>query len=165
MAINNSSGINLDEAPEAADVAYDNSSSGFTATDVQGALDEIANTVATSASPGFSFGRASNVSGGTWLQCESVPSNKAGRFVYISNAVVKTIFVSNENVSTFDVAIYHHEGDEVNLTLVDTVSIVSSRGGSFAVDQPVPTGTQLAILVSSGSARNIVCGLELTGTN
>jgi len=123
------------------------------------------NQVATSASPGFSFGKASNVNSGTWLQCETVPSNKAGRFVYINNAVVETIFISNENIATFDVEIYHHEGDGVNLTLIDTVSITSARGGSFTVGQSVPTNKQLALKLSSGSARNIVCGLELSGSN
>jgi len=144
---------------------FDNSTNGFVSTNVQGAIEELNDTVITSASPGFSFGRASNVNSGTWLQCETVPSNKAGRFVYISSPVVEKIFVSSENVSTFDISIYHHEGDEINLTLVDTVSIVSSRGGTFTINLSVPSNVQLALRVTSGSARNLVCGLELSGNN
>ena len=146
-------------------VPFDPESSGLSSTEVGPAIRELANTVSTSASPGFSFGRASNVNSGTWLQNESVPSNKAGRFVYINNATVKTIFVSNELVSTFDISIYYHDGDSVNLTLLDTVSIVSARGGTFTINKSVPTGKQLAIQLSSGSARNVICGLELSGTN
>ena len=137
----------------------------LTATDTQGAIDELSNKVATSASPGFSFGRASNVNAGTWLQCETVPSNKSGRYVYINNAVITRVFVSNENVSTFDVSVYYHDGDSINLTLLGTVSIVSARGDEFTVSWSVPSGKQLAIQLSSGSARNMVAGLELQGTN
>jgi hypothetical protein len=160
----NRGGVSVDELNADA-VCYDNTTSGLTATDAQAAIDEIANTVATSASPGFSFGRASAVNAGTWLQCETVPSNKAGRFVYIASAEVQTIFISNELISTFDIEIYHHEGDEVNLTLLTTISVVASRGGSFTVGLSVPTNKQLALKLSSGSARNLVCGLELSGTN
>lgn len=161
----NTSGVRLDEAPEAIDVAYDNTTSGLVAGNVQAGLDEIAQKVNTSASPGFSFGRASNINSGTWLQCESVPSNKSGRYVYISDAIVKKIFISNEVVATFDVSIYYHTGNETGLTLVDTISVVSASGGAFDVDVSVPTGVQLALQVSAGSGKNMVCGLELSGTN
>lgn len=164
MGISNS-GVHLDEAPEAADVAFDNTPTDLISTDVQGAIEELVERVNTSASPGFSFGRASNVNSGTWLQCESVPSNKSGRYVYINDAVIEKIFISNEISSTFDIEIYHHDGNEVNLTLIDTISIVSSTGGSFVVGASVPTDKQIALLLSSGSAKNIVCGLELSGTN
>lgn len=167
--ISEKNGVDLEFVEEyelkAENIPYNNTDSGLIATDVKSGLDEISNTVATSASPGFSFGRASNVSSGTWLQCETVPSNKAGRFVYISNAVIEKVFVSNENISTFDIGIYSHDGDEINLVLIDTVSIVASRGGSFTVSQPVATNKQLAIRVDAGSARNVVCGLELSGSN
>lgn len=150
--------------PVAESVPFDNDTNDFIAEDVQAAIEEVNQTLVTSASPGFSFGRSSNVNSGTWLQCETVPSNKAGRFVYISNPVIKNIFISNEQISTFNVSVYSHEGDEVNLTLIDTVSVVSSRGGTFAIDAPIASGVQLALRITSGSARNIVCGLELSGT-
>ena len=144
---------------------FDNETNGFVADNIQEAIEELSETVSTSASPGFSFGRASNVNSGTWLQCETVPSNKAGRFVYITGAVVEKIFISNETISTFDISIYHHDGNEINLTLVDTVTVTASRGGSFTISQSVPTNKQLALRVTSGSARNLVCGLELSGSN
>lgn len=152
-------------ALEAKNVVYDNTDSGLIATDVKEGLDEISQTVATSASPGFSFGRASNVSSGTWLQCEGVPSNKAGRFVYISNPILKRFFISNERISTFSVEIYEHEGDSVNLTLLTTQTVTSSRGGDFPLNIPITSGRQLALRISSGSARNVVAGLELAGSN
>jgi hypothetical protein len=132
---------------------------------VQEAIENLANDVATSASPGFSFGRASNVNNGTWLLCETVPSNKSGRFVYITNAVVEKIFVSSEDIATYDLEIWYHEGNSVNANLIATVSVVNSRGGAFTVGQSVPTNTQLAVKLVNGSAKNVVAGLELSGTN
>jgi hypothetical protein len=152
--------------PSASGVPFDETVTGeLTSTDVQGAIDEVANTVATSASPGFSFGRASNANAGTWLNCEGVPSNKAGRWVYINNAVVTRVFVSNEQNTTFSIGIYSHDGNEVNLTLLGTVTVTAATGDAFTVNYPVATDKQLAIRVDSGSARNVVAGLELQGTN
>jgi hypothetical protein len=132
---------------------------------VQTAIENLANDVSTSASPGFSFGRASNVNNGTWLLCETVPSNKSGRFVYITNAIVEKVFVSSEDIATYDLEIWYHDGNSINLTLLDTVSVTASRGGAFTVGQSVPTNKQLAIRLVNGSAKNVVAGLELSGTN
>jgi len=144
----------------AEEIPFDNDTNGFDSTDVQGAIEEVG----LSASPGFSFGRSSNVNSGTWLQCETVPSNKAGRYVYINDASVVRVFVSNETVGTFDLEVFYHDGDATGLTSLGTVSVVSSRGDEFIVNWAVPTNKQLAIRLVSGSARNIVAGLELQGT-
>ena len=147
--------------PQAEDIAFDNTGTDFTADTVQDALTEAG----ASASPGFNFGRAGNASAGTWLQITGgVPSNKAGITVALTNAEIKGIFVANENISTFDLEIYEHEGDSINLTLLDTVSIVTARSASFSVMVPVTTGRQLAIQISSGTAKNINVGLQLSGS-
>ena len=93
------------EYDEEYDLTADNTFLDTTGTDLVsdnagGAIREISNTVATSASPGFSFGRASNVNANTWLNCEGVPSNKAGRWVYINNAVVNTFPTFRHNIYT-----------------------------------------------------------------
>ena len=150
---------------KALNIPYDNTISELLSTDVKNVIDEISNTVSTSASPGFSFGRASNVNAGTFLNVEGVPSNKAGRWVYITNAIVTRVFVSNEQQATFDVQVYSHIGNGLSLTLLGTVSVINSYGASFEVNFPVSTDTQLALKVSSGSARNVVAGLELQGSN
>lgn len=147
--------------PVAEQIPFDNDTNGFASDNVQEALEEVT----TSASPGFSFGRSGKLPANTWLSCETVPSNKAGRYVYIANAVVTKIFVSNEKISTFDVKLYYHYGDEVGLTLLGTVSIVAARGDDFTVNYAVPTGSQLAIRIGTGDAKNAVTGLELQGTN
>lgn len=136
----------------------------FESDNVQEVIEELCDRVATSASPGFSFGRSGNLPTGTWLQCETVVSNKAGRWIYINDAVITDIYVGNETVGTFDIAVYHHEGNEINLTLVGSVSVVAARGGKFSVSWPVPTNKQLAIRIENGSSKNTVVGLSLQGT-
>lgn len=151
----------LEYEPQAEDIAFDNTGTDFAADTVQDALVEAG----ASASPGFNFGRSANVNSGTWLQVTGgVPSNRAGITVALSNAEVKEIYVANQNINTFDITIYEHEGDEVNLTSLGTVSITSSRSASFSVSYSVTTGRQLAVRLTSGSAKNINVGLQISGS-
>lgn len=146
-------------------IFYDNTTSELVAEDVQGAIDEIVDTVSTSASPGFGFGKGGNVSADSYLECEGVPSNISGRYVYINNAVVTRVFISVQNSATFDVEVFHHDGNETNITSLGTVNIVASTGDEFTVNWPVTTGKQLAMRIINGSAKNAVGGLELQGTD
>jgi len=149
-----------DFTPVAEQIPFDNDTNGYAADDVQAAIEEVG----VSASPGFSFGRSGKIPSGTWLNNEGVPSNKAGRYVYINNAEVSRVFVSNENVSTFTVEVFYHDGNEVGLTSLGTAAVVADRGDAFDVSWLVPTDKQLAIKVVSGSAKNLIAGLELKGT-
>lgn len=141
-------------------IFFDNSTNGFTSDNVQEAIEEIG----ASASPGFSFGRSSTSTAGVWLlRVGTIPSNKTGVPLGISLPVITNIQVGNEDISTFDIEIYEHEGNEVNLTLLTTVSIVSSRTGVFSVSVPATSGRQLAARVSSGTGRNIGVDVILKG--
>lgn len=154
----------VNHGPEGDSVPFDTTGSTLTEETVGEALRELANTVGVSASPGFNFGKSANANNGTWLQVTgSVPSNKAGITVALVGPEVTQIYVANENISTFDISVYEHEGDSVNLTLLGTVSIVASRSASFPVSYTVTSGRQLAVKVSSGSAKNLNVGLQLKG--
>ena len=145
---------------EAIETPFDNSTNGFTSDNVQGAIEEIG----ASASPGFSFGRSSTTGAGTWLlRVGSIPSNKTGVPLGISSPIITNIQVGNETISTFDVEIYEHEGDEVNLTLLTTVSIISARTGVFSVSISATSGRQLAVKISSGTGKNIGVDIILKG--
>lgn len=147
--------------PQAEDVAFDNTGTDFAADNVQDALTEAG----ASASPGFNFGRSGNVGTNTWLQVVgSVPSNKAGITVSLSNAEIKGIYIANENISTFDITVYEHEGDSINLTILTTVTVTAARSASFTVSVPATTDRQLAIQLTSGSAKNVNVGLQLSGS-
>lgn len=154
--------------PVANSVPFDNTSNGFIADNVQTAIEELNTSVLTSASPGFSFGRSGNVTAGTYLQCESVPSNISGRWVYINDAVVTRVFVSNETTTTYKLQVYSHDGNEANLTSLGTVTVTAAKGASFTVYWPVATNKQIAVRLAADSpnaAKNVVCGLELSGTD
>ena len=70
-----------------------------------------------------------------------------------------------QTASTFDVEVYHHDGNEVNITLLGSVSVIASTGGEFSVSWAVPSQKQLAMRIVNGAAKNAVGGLELQGTN
>lgn len=143
---------------------FDDSNTTYNATTVQEALEAQNAAVGVSASPGFSFGRSANVGLNTWLVVTgSVPSNKAGITVALANPEITQIFVGNEDISTFDITVYEHEGDEVNLTSLGTVSVVAMRSDTFDVSFSVTSGRQLAVRVTSGSAKNLNVGLQLKG--
>lgn len=151
-----------DNSQVASSVPFDNEGTDFESDNVQDALTEAG----ASASPGFNFGRSGNAGTNTWLQVVGgVPSNKAGITVALTNAKIKSVYVANENISTFDITVYEHEGDEVNLTSLGTVSVTSSRSANFNVEYDVTTGKQLAVRVTSGSAKNVNVGLQLSGSN
>jgi hypothetical protein len=150
----------------AVQVSYSNLTSGIPAANVQVAIDYLANKVATSASPGFSFGRSGVVPAGTFLQCESVPSNVAGRWVFITSASITAVFISNQVTGPYNLEVLYHDGNAANLTSLGTITVAAlTYGGAYSVAWSVPTGKQLAARISSGSARNVVCGLQLTGTS
>ena len=156
-------GISIDELTADA-VEYDNGVSGLVATDVQAAIDEISTTVGVSASPGFTWGRSGNVVTGTWLNNDEVPSNKAGRTVALSSPIITQVFIANEDLSTFNIGLYEHEGNEVNLTLLSTVSVTASRSAAITVSVAMTSGRQLATRITSGTAKNLVIGVQLKGS-
>lgn len=158
----------ITKTPHANEIPFDNSTNGFTSDRVQPAIEELQTQVLTSASPGFSFGRSGVCNASTYLQCETVPSNISGRWVYINSAVVTRVFVSNENTTTFKLEILYHGGKEVGLTSLGTITVTAAKGGSFSVSWAVPSNKQIAVRMATdtpNSAKNIVCGLELSGTN
>lgn len=150
-----------DNSQVASSVPFDNTGTEFEAEDVQAAIEEVG----VSASPGFSFGRSGNLSNNTWLRRPgNVPSNRAGITIPVQNPVIKRIACSNRNIDTYDVLIYEHEGNSVNLTLLTTVTVVAARGDIFDVDIQATEGKQLAVrLGNSGSVRDLGVDIILKG--
>jgi hypothetical protein len=148
-------------------VPFDNATNGFIATDTQAAIEELQNTINTSASPGFSFGRSGVCTPNTYLQNETVPSNISGRWVYMNSAFVTDVYITNELTITYTMQFYYHDGNGVGLTSLGTVTVTAAKGAHFTVNWAVPNDKQIAVKVASGSAgspKNVVCGLQLTGT-
>lgn len=139
---------------------FDSDGTDFTADNVRDALIEIGG----ASSPGSSLGRSGNVSSGAWLlRVGNIPSNKTGVVINI-NGIVKEISCGSEDLDTYNVSIYKHDGGGVNLTLLGTVSVTSSRASSFSVNYTINKGEHLAALISSGSAKNVGVDFTLKGT-
>ena len=174
VQISEKNGVDLDFHEEyaltAENIPADNSN-GLTDTDIQGQLDELAQTAATSASPGFSFGRGSNVNAGTWLyRPGQVPSNKTGVNFSYTNGSLDVISVGTDDTDTYTLEVYQHEGNLVNPVLIATVSVTAQTRAIFVKDvdytqtNPLVQNKQIGVLLSLGSARNIGVDLELSGT-
>jgi hypothetical protein len=169
VTITERNGVELEFQEEyeliAGNVPFDETIKGIlTSTDTQGAIDELSDKVNTVATPGFSFGRSGNASSNSWLLNNEVPSNLVGVPIGISNASITEIWVGSEDVDTFDIKVYEHEGDEINLTLLTTVSIVTSRTDTFtSLSIPVTTGRQIATRIANGSAKNPKCFVLIKG--
>jgi hypothetical protein len=152
--------------PVAKVVPFDNTTpgaAGLISTDVQSAIEEIRTEAEDSASPGFTWGSSGNTTSGSWLINDSVPSNKAGRAIFLNNATLEYVFVRCELAATFNLDFYEHDG--ITFTLITTVSIVAARGGAFPIASlPLTTGKELAVQLSGGSAKNPVVGCILKGT-
>jgi len=166
VAILERNGQELDQWEEyelnAENVPFDNTSNGFTSTDLQGAVEEIG----ASASPGFSFGRSGNVSNGSWLRRPgNVPSNRAGVTIPINNPEIISVSCSNRNVDNYTISVYEHDGNSSNLVLLGSVSVVNSTGGIFPVSFIATQGKQLAVRLTSGNVRDIGVDLVLVGSN
>ena len=131
--------------------------------DVQGGMEDLCSSLQDSASPGFTWGRSGNLSTNTWLLNDTVPSNKAGRTVMLANVHIASVFVASEELNTYDLSIYEHECDEINLTLLHTVAVTASRTEQFTVNVSITQNKQLAARVTDGSAKNLVAGLVIKG--
>lgn len=114
------------------------------------------------ASPGFTWGKSGNVTAGTWLLNDDVPSNKAGRLVFVNNAEITEVFVACELAATFDLEIYEHTGTGTEVLLA-TFNIIAARSASFTTTTAVTSGKELALRINNGSAKNVVAGLILFG--
>jgi hypothetical protein len=123
--------------------------------------------VKASASPGFTWGRSGSSPASTWLQNDTVPSNRTGRSVFLSNAIITKVFVANENALAIKVQIYSHDGNEIGLTLLGSVTTGAVRTSTFDVSYSVALNKQIALRIASdspNSAQNVVAGILMSGT-
>ena len=143
-----------------------NPSCGFVSTDVQSAIEELCDKASVSASPGFTFSSPGNASPNTWMQVGAVISNKTGINFSLYNGELFQLSVSNENINTFDVELYEHDG--TTFTLLTTVSVVAARSDTFDSGDfgtvNITQGLELAAKIVGGNAKNPVVQLIAKGT-
>jgi len=151
---------------------FDPQTSGLVSVKTAPAIRELADNAAVSASPGFSFGREGNVTVNTWLNRPGgVSSNNSGINFGLLNGSLDVISVGTQNPNTYDVTVYQHDGNGLNLVTIATVSITASRKEVFVKDDGDFTETNapvknkhFAIRITSGSCRNVGVDLQLSGT-
>ena len=143
-------------------VDHNDTISQIGATDLKSAIDKLSQGAGGGASPGLNYGRSGNTPSGQYLSNMSVPSNVVGIPVGMINPRIKKIAVRNQNINTFDISVEEHDG--TTFTTIVTKSITAARGNDFIVDLPITTGKELAVKVSSGSAKNPKVQLILKGT-
>lgn len=139
--------------------------------DVQGVLEDICEVVNTSASPGFSFGRQGNNSAGTFLNRPGgTPSNRTGVNFGLSDGSLDLIAVGTQNLDTYTVRVWQHEGNFINPVLIAEVNIVASRREIFEKDvdytqlNPLTKNEQIAVEIEAGTARNPGVDLQFSGS-
>lgn len=146
----------------ASQVPFDNDSNGFQSDDVQSAIEEIG----AAASPGFQFSRPGSISSQKYLYIAGgVVSSRAGVPVFINSGVIDIVVATNEDPASYDVKLYSHDGDKVNLTLLGTLTVVNARTTIFTnVNITVNYGKQLAVRIKpTGSVKNAAVSLKLKG--
>lgn len=112
--------------------------------------------------PGFSFGRSGACASGTYLQIDSVPSNKAGRVVPFETAELSNVFIVCQDVATFTIEIQTRVGNV--FTTIHTSTVTSSRKFTEAVeDVEFTLGDEVCIKIGSGTCSNIIVGLIIKG--
>ena len=118
-----------------------------------------------SSNPGYAFGRSGNVPMNSWLNSEGIPTNKVGIPFGLADGTLEGVWAGGEDVDTYDIEVWEHEGDEINLTLIDTVSVVAARTATFTFVTPssITKDRQLAVKLINGSAKNLKVYLDVKG--
>lgn len=115
-------------------------------------------------SPGFSFGRSGSCSAGTYLQIDSVPSNKAGRLVPFSTAVLNSVFVVCEEDSTFTIDVELRTGSLFTVVYTATLTAARKFTETGIPDVEFVQGDEVCVKIGSGSTKNVNVGLVIRGS-
>ena len=151
-------------------IFFDKTNTEMVSEDVESAIKELYNSGGNSVTPGVGFSRRGQLTGtqAPWLLAGDNYSNITGQPFGYYNGELKEIWTGNQDLSTYGVSVYYHYGDETNLTLLTTVSVVNSRIQSFSDTDfgliQVPKDSQLAVRIVSGTCKDVSVFLNLAGT-
>jgi len=116
-------------------------------------------TPGTSASPGFQFGRAGDVTAGTYLQViANVPSSVSGLIVPFIGVITRA-FVTAENVATCGLKIQVRTDPGPVFTDLATVGLTAQRKTDTVLAVSVNNGDEIVVLMDTGTVRNVQVGL------
>lgn len=117
-------------------------------------------TPGTSASPGFQYGRAGNISAPTYLQVvATVPSNTAGTRVPF-DGFITSIWTDNEAVNTYSLQVRRKDGVGGFVDVVGALlTMTAKENDDVSLLVPVTAGWILGIQMTVGSGRNVQAGV------
>jgi len=129
-------------------------------------MEEVANQFAAiTASPGFTWGDSGTVNSGTFLLNDTVPSNLAGRIVPLTTGEITQVFVSSQDVDTFDIQVLKRTGPGT-FSVLTTISLTAQRiKTETKTGVSVALGDEIATKLSAGSGKNVVVGVIIRGSN
>lgn len=114
----------------------------------------IGGAVANSVSPGFTYGRSGNVPAESWYINNEVVSNITGIPFGLQAGKILAVWAGSQLTATYDIEIYEHEGNEVNLTLLATINIVALTSAII-----IPTDTEFNQSADPSQFKQIGCKL------
>jgi len=117
-------------------------------------------------SPAFQFTRAGPLFAGDWLYVGENPSNITGKRNNLYNSAIEGVHIAVSQPDTFTLGVYHHDGNLLNNTLVDTFAVVALNGADFVdLGLVVPKSKQMAMKIELGTITNgIDAGIVMSGT-
>lgn len=112
----------------------------------------------------MSFGKSGNATSNSYLnRSGNVPSNIAGESVVVSSGLIRVIACGQEDVDTYDIEVWQHEGDFTNPILKYTLTVTAARGGySNGLNISIDLGKQIA-LKTLDPVKNIGCSIGIKG--
>jgi hypothetical protein len=142
----------------ASSTPFNNSTNGFTAIDVQAAIEEVNNNASSKGRYVICAGFDGNASSGRFLEFNSnVDSDKAG-YVVVRNCILREISLVCESNATFTVTIQKRSGP----TTVTTASLTSSRAGiTTGLSAAMSANDEIQVKVTSGSCARPICWLSV----
>lgn len=113
----------------------------------------------TSASPGFQYGRAGDVTAGTYLQViANVPSSVSGLIVPFQGVITRA-FVTAENSATCGLKIQVRTDPGPVYTDLASLGLTAQRKTDTVLAVSVNNGDEIVVLMETGSVRNVQVGL------
>lgn len=137
--------VQFDRTQWAASTPFDNSTNGFTSTDVQAAIEEAKTTAEGKARYIVPFGFDGNGAAGRWLESfTNIPSNISG-YVVAKPAIIKELTLACSASTTITIGVYN------NAVQIATLVMVTSK--VFEVDKNINITTlnEISAKIESGT--------------
>ena len=112
-----------------------------------------------------SFGETGNIPVNTFVKrVGGVPSNIVGVPILVNGGSIRVASVFNENVSTYNVEFYQHDGNFTNPVLVYTLVVTNDYGVTVSnLNVTVTKEKQLAAKITGGAVKNVGVTIAMKG--